>query len=507
MSQLVLILGDQLSFSLSSLDGVDKTRDTILLCEVMAEATYVGHHKKKIAFIFSAMRHFAEELRGEGYRVRYTRIDDRDNAGSFSGEVQRALNDLTPSRICVTEAGEWRVKSEIERFASAFNIEVDIRPDRRFLASHEEFQRWAAGRKSLTMEYFYREMRRKTGLLMNGEEPVGGRWNFDSENRSPAKPDLLRPRHPVFAPDRITRDVIDTVERLFPDNFGKLENFGFAVTRADAERALSAFINDFLMNFGATQDAMLQDDPYLNHSLLSFYINCGLLDALEVCRAAERAYYEGAAPLNAVEGFIRQIIGWREYMRGIYWFAGPDYVDSNFFQNDRPLPGFYWTGKTHMNCMATVITETIENAYAHHIQRLMITGNFALLAGIDPKAVHQWYLEVYADAYEWVELPNVIGMSQFADGGFLGTKPYAASGNYINRMSDYCSSCRYDPKERLGDKACPFNALYWDFLARNRERLKSNHRLAQPYATWSRMSEDVRHDIRAKAALFLNRLS
>ncbi|WP_333674560.1 (6-4)DNA photolyase [Agrobacterium tumefaciens] len=507
MSQLVLILGDQLSFSLSSLDGVDKTRDTILLCEVTAEATYVGHHKKKIAFIFSAMRHFAEELRGEGYRVRYTRIDDRDNAGSFSGEVQRALNDLTPSRICVTEAGEWRVKSEIERFASTFNIEVDIRPDRRFLASHDEFERWAAGRKSLTMEYFYREMRRKTGLLMNGEEPVGGRWNFDSENRSPAKPDLLRPRHPVFAPDRITRDVIDTVERLFPDNFGKLENFGFAVTRADAERALSAFINDFLMNFGATQDAMLQDDPYLNHSLLSFYINCGLLDALEVCRAAERAYYEGAAPLNAVEGFIRQIIGWREYMRGIYWFAEPDYVDSNFFQNNRPLPGFYWTGKTHMNCMATVITETIENAYAHHIQRLMITGNFALLAGIDPKAVHQWYLEVYADAYEWVELPNVIGMSQFADGGFLGTKPYAASGNYINRMSDYCSSCRYDPKERLGDKACPFNALYWDFLARNRERLKSNHRLAQPYATWYRMSEDVRHVIRAKAALFLNRLS
>ncbi len=275
MSQLVLILGDQLSFSLSSLDGVDKTRDTILLCEVMVEATYVGHHKKKIAFLFSAMRHFAEELRGKGYQVRYTRIDDRDNAGSFSGEVQRALNDLTPSRICVTEAGEWRVKSEIERFASAFNIEVDIRADRRFLASHEEFERWAAGRKSLTMEYFYREMRRKTGLLMNGEEPVGGRWNFDSENRSPAKPDLLRPRHPVFAPDRITSDVIDTVERLFPDNFGKLENFGFAVTRADAERALSAFINDFLMNFGATQDAMLQDDPYLNHSLLSFYINCG----------------------------------------------------------------------------------------------------------------------------------------------------------------------------------------------------------------------------------------
>lgn len=506
MSRLILILGDQLSHTISSLEGVDRALDTILLCEVMAEATYVGHHKKKIAFIFSAMRHFAGALRDAGYRVRYTRIDDEGNAGSFTGEIARAVAELNPLGICVTEAGEWRVKSELEALAAAFDLPVDIRPDSRFLATHEEFQRWAEGRKSLTMEYFYREMRRKTRLLMQGDEPVGGRWNFDAENRNPAKPDLLRPKHPVFEPDEVTREVIDTVARMFPNNFGTLKNFGFAVTHKEAERVLASFIDDFLPNFGATQDAMLQDDPFLNHSLLSFYINCGLLDALEVCQRVERAYLDGGAPLNAAEGFIRQIIGWREYMRGIYWFAGPDYVDSNFFGNDRPLPGFYWSGKTHMNCMATVITETIEHAYAHHIQRLMITGNFALLAGIDPKAVHQWYLEVYADAYEWVELPNVIGMSQFADGGFLGTKPYAASGNYINRMSDYCGACRYDPKERLGEKACPFNALYWDFLARNRDRLKSNHRLAQPYATWARMSEDIRHDLRAKAAAFLRRL-
>lgn len=507
MSRLILILGDQLSLSISSLEGVDKKRDCILLCEVMAEATYVGHHKKKIAFVFSAMRHFAGELREAGYRVRYTKIDDEDNAGSFTGEVARAVAEIDPSAICVTEAGEWRVKSEIEGFAGVTGVPVEIRLDTRFLSTQDEFRDWAEGRKSLTMEYFYREMRRKTGLLMQGDEPVGGRWNFDAENRNPAKPDLLRPKHLVVEPDEITKDVLQTVETLFPKNFGTLGNFGFAVTRKDAERVLTSFIDDFLANFGATQDAMLQDDPYLNHSLLSFYINCGLLDALDVCKAAERAYHEGAAPLNAVEGFIRQIIGWREYMRGIYWFAGPDYVDSNFFGNDRPLPGFYWTGKTHMNCVATVIAETSQNAYAHHIQRLMITGNFALLAGIDPKAVHQWYLEVYADAYEWVELPNVVGMSQFADGGFLGTKPYAASGNYINRMSDYCGTCRYDPKERLGEKACPFNALYWDFLARNHDKLKSNHRLAQPYATWARMSEDVRHDLRAKAASFLARLS
>lgn len=506
MSRLILILGDQLSPAISSLERMDRALDTILLCEVMAEATYVGHHKKKIAFIFSAMRHFAGELSDAGYRVRYTKIDDEGNAGSFTGEIARAIAELSPSGICVTEAGEWRVKSELEALAAACDVPVDIRPDSRFLATHEEFQRWAEGRKNLTMEYFYREMRRKTGLLMQGGEPVGGRWNFDAENRNPAKPDLLRPKHPVFEPDEVTREVIDTVAQMFPNNFGTLKNFGFAVTRKEAERVLASFIDDFLPNFGATQDAMLQDDPYLNHSLLSFYINCGLLDALEVCQRVERAYHDGGAPLNAAEGFIRQIIGWREYMRGIYWLAGPDYVDSNFFGNDRPLPGFYWTGKTHMNCMATVIGETIEHAYAHHIQRLMITGNFALLAGIDPKAVHQWYLEVYADAYEWVELPNVIGMSQFADGGFLGTKPYAASGNYINRMSDYCGACRYDPKERLGEKACPFNALYWDFLARNRDRLKSNHRLAQPYATWARMSGDIRHDLRATAAAFLRRL-
>ncbi len=251
---------------------------------------------------------------------------------------------------------------------------------------------------------------------------------------------------------------------------------------------------------------MLQDDPFLNHSLLSFYINAGLLDALAVCRAAERAYFDGRAPINAVEGFIRQIIGWREYMRGIYWHAGPNYVDSNFFENARPLPRFYWSGKTDMNCLSAVINETIQHAYAHHIQRLMITGNFALLAGIDPKAVHLWYLEVYADAYEWVELPNVVGMSQFADGGFLGTKPYAASGNYINRMSDYCGTCCFDPKKRIGDDACPFNALYWDFLARNRAKLQSNRRLAQPYATWDRMDEGAQRDLRRQASRFLAEL-
>lgn len=503
MARLILILGDQLSHTISSLKGADKAADTILMCEVMAEATYVGHHKQKTAFIFSAMRHFAEELRAEGYSVRYTAIDDPDNGGSFTGEVRRAMDATGARSLRVTEPGEWRVLDEMRSWHPDHGFETEIVPDDRFICSHRAFRKWAEGRKALTMEYFYREMRRATGLLMNGDKPVGGRWNFDSENRRPASMDLLRPKRPGFPPDAITRETIETVETLFPYNFGRTDAFAFAVTRVDAETVLETFLGDFLPNFGATQDAMLQDDPFLNHSLLSFYINVGFLDALAVCRAVEREYLEGRAPLNAVEGFIRQIIGWREYMRGIYWLAGRDYVDSNVFGNNRPLPFFYWTGRTDMNCLATVIGETIDHAYAHHIQRLMITGNFAMLAGIDPKAVHRWYLEVYADAYEWVELPNVIGMSQFADGGFLGTKPYAAGGNYINRMSDYCGHCRYDVKKRTGEGACPFNALYWDFLVRNAETLKDNRRLSQPYATWARMDDDERRAIRDQASRFL----
>jgi len=504
---LVFILGDQLSSDISSLAGLDKDRDVVLMCEVMTEASYVRHHKQKIALIFSAMRHFAEMLRETGFRMRYVCIDDPDNAGSFVGELARAIAALDPETVRVTEPGEWRVLQDMMSWKQGTGIEIAILPDNRFLCSHAEFAQWARGRKSLTMEYFYRDMRRKTGLLMNGDAPVGGRWNFDAENRKPAAPDLLRPRHVGIEPDEITREVISLVERLFPDNFGTIQSFRFAVTRRDAELVLDAFLEHFLPYFGETQDAMLQDDPFLNHSLLSFYINIGFLDPLAVCRAVEARYLEGRAPLNAAEGFIRQIIGWREYMRGVYWLRMPSYASANFFENTRPLPSFYWTGETEMNCVATAVKQTIAHAYAHHIQRLMITGNFALLAGIEPRAVHKWYLEVYADAYEWVELPNVIGMSQYADGGLLGTKPYAAGGSYINRMSDYCENCRYDPRQRTGPNACPFNALYWDFLVRNQPKLKDNHRLSQAYATWNRMDQETRTALRLQAAEFLRTLS
>ncbi|WP_284756757.1 cryptochrome/photolyase family protein [Agrobacterium sp. fls2-241-TYG-188a] len=503
---LIFILGDQLSLEISSLEGADPANDVVLMCEVAEETTYVRHHRKKIILILSAMRHFAEELSAKGFEVRYIRLDDDENTGSFTGELKRAVGSLNPEHIVVTEPGEWRVLHAMQNWEEQMGRSVDIRTDRRFIASHEDFRQWAEGRKQMTMEFFYREMRRKTGLLMEGDQPVSGRWNYDSENRAPAKTDLFRPRHPTFAPDETTRSVMELVDARFPDHMGKAKGFSFAVTRKDAEKAADAFIVEFLPRFGETQDAMVRDDPNLNHSLISFYINIGFLDPLAVCQAAERAYLQGDAPINAVEGFIRQIIGWREYIRGVYWMFMPDYARKNFLDASRPLPDFYWSGKTDMACMATVIRETIDNAYAHHIQRLMITGNFALLAGLDPHAVHEWYLEVYADAYEWVELPNVIGMSQFADGGLLGSKPYAASGAYISRMSDYCENCRYDVHRKTGEGACPFNALYWDFLDRNAEKLSGNRRLAQPYATWRRMSDTKREDYRQSARLFLQKL-
>jgi deoxyribodipyrimidine photolyase-related protein len=503
---IVFILGDQLSPSVSSLREADPERDVVFMCEVAEETTYVRHHRKKIVFILSAMRHFAADLAAAGHRVRYVRLDDPDNTGAFTTELKRAVDELQPDAVVVTEPGEWRVLQDMQSWQSKTGVHVDIRPDDRFLCSHDAFGQWAEGRRELTMEFFYRDMRRKTGLLMDGEQPSGGRWNFDSENRSPATQDLFRPSHPRFKPDKMTREVMELIEDRFPDHMGSAKGFAFAVTREDAEIAADAFISDFLPKFGETQDAMVSGDPFLNHSLLSFYINIGFLDALSLCRKAERAYLEGHAPINAVEGFIRQIIGWREYMRGIYWLLMPDYATRNFFEAKRPLPDFFWTGNTDMACLATVIGETIENAYAHHIQRLMVTGNFAMLAGLDPYALHEWYLEVYADAYEWVELPNVIGMSQFADGGILGSKPYAASGAYISRMSDYCQNCHYDVRRKTGEGACPFNALYWDFLARNEKKLSANRRLAQPYATWRRMEEAQQKSYRDSARAFLKKL-
>ena len=506
IEKLILIMGDQLSHTISSLVDADKQASRILMVEVFEEATYVRHHKKKIAFIFSAMRHFANELEQNGWRVDYVKLDDADNSSSFTGEIERAIEEYKPKSIAVTEPSEWRGKQDVEAWADKFNLTVDILPDERFIATHGEFQNWAADRKQLRMEYFYRDMRRKTGLLMDGDKPEGGKWNYDSENRKPAKNDLFMPTQCRFAPDDITQEVINLVAQCFDNHFGDLKPFWFGVTAEHAQQALQHFLDEALPSFGDYQDAMLEDEKFLYHSVLSQYINSGLLDPLEVCQRAEAEYRKGRVPLNAAEGFIRQIIGWREYVRGIYWLKMPDYVSQNFLEAKRDLPDFYWTGETDMSCLRHAITQTKQEAYAHHIQRLMVTGNFAMLAGVNPHQVHEWYLAVYADAYEWVELPNTLGMSQFGDGGLLGSKPYAASGNYINKMSDYCKNCHYDVKQKTGENACPFNALYWDFLVRNEAKLKGNPRLGQVYNTWKKMAKDKRDAYLSSAQAFLDSL-
>lgn len=479
MGTLRLILGDQLSHSISSLEGCDLSQDIILMCEVWNESTYVKHHKKKIAFLFSA-------------KIEYIKLDDKFNSGSFKGEIENALKRHKINRIIVTHPGEYRLLNEMKHWQSEFGVLVEIKPDSRFLCEIEEFANWAKDRKQLRMEYFYREMRKKYSILMDGEDPVGGQWNYDFENRKPPKNGLYIPKPYSNNKNEITTQVIELVAKRFSNHFGDLEPFYFAVTRNQALQVLKLFIEQRLCHFGDYQDAMIEGEPWMYHSHISFYLNCGLLLPLECVRAAEEAYKQRKVKLNAAEGFIRQIIGWREYIRCIYWFKMPEYAEKNFFEAKLNLPEFYWSANTDMNCMSQCIKETKENAYAHHIQRLMVLGNFALLAGIDPKQVN-----------EWVELPNVSGMILFADGGYLASKPYASGGNYINKMSNYCKNCSYKVALKNGPEACPFNYLYWNFLSRNREKLESNHRIGMMYKTYDKMDEDKKIAIQHDSKKFL----
>lgn len=506
MTTLIPIFADQLSHDLPPLSLSEMENCVVLMMEVRGETDAIAHHRKKLIFLFSAMRHFADELRARGWQVDYVKLDDPDNTQSFEGEIRRSLSRHDIDHIWICEPSEYDVLERVKTWTDEFHKPVMIIPDSRFLATKAEFASWARGRKQYRMEFFYRDMRRKTGLLMEGDDPAGGQWNFDKDNRKPAKADLFMPKPKRTAPNAVTQAVTDMVTREFPKRFGDIDNFFFAVTRTGALEALDYFIKTALPRFGDYQDAMLIGEPFLYHSLLSLYLNTGLLTPLEVCRKAEAAYYDGKAPLNAVEGYIRQIIGWREYIRGIYWLKMPEYISKNALKAERPLPDFYWTGDTNMQCMSQSIGQTREHAYAHHIQRLMITGNFALLIGVNPKAIHEWYLAVYVDAFEWVELPNTLGMSQFADGGLLGSKPYASSGSYINRMSNYCGDCHYNVKDRIGPKACPFNSLYWHFIDRNKDTLQSNHRMRMIYRNLEKMDDDTRRSILKTADEFLDDL-
>ena len=506
MGVLRVVLGDQVSRSISALEGLDPAADVVLMAEVMSECTYVKHHAKKIVLVLSAMRHFAQALEAEGVRVDYVKLDDPANTQSLRGEVVRAVGRHGVAGVVVTECGEWRLEQDMLGWQAAAGVEVDIRDDGRFLCRRQEFRAWAAGRKGLRMEFFYREMRARYGLLMENMEPVGGRWNFDPENRKPLPKTMAPPAVPRFVPDAITLEVMALVAERFSEHFGDVEGFALPVTPGEAEAALADFVTLRLASFGDWQDTMKVGESTMYHALISTSLNTGLLDPLVACRAAEAAWRSGAAPLNAVEGFVRQILGWREYVRGVYWLKVPEYRTLNGLGAERALPWLYWSGETKMNCMHHAIMDTKRHAYAHHIQRLMVTGNFALLAGLSPDEVDEWYLVVYADAYEWVEMPNVRGMALHADGGIMGSKPYAGSGAYINRMSDYCRGCAYDVKEAVGAKACPFNALYWDFIARHAERFGVNPRMAMPVRTWGKMTEARQKALRGQAAGFLARM-
>lgn len=507
MSTLRLILGDQLSPEISSLKDADKSRDIILLCEVFDEAVYVKHHQKKIAFLFSAMRHFAASLSDAGWNVDYVRLDQDGNSHSFSGEVARAVERHAPESVIATFASEWRVLTEMRDWENTLPCAVELRDDDRFYCSLDEFATWADGRKQLRMEYFYRELRRKTGILMSGNDPIGGQWNYDAENRGRAPDGLEVPKHTSFVPDDITNEVLKLVEDRFGDHFGKLRPFEFAVTHEQAAYVLDRFIAERLPLFGTYQDAMVEGEPFMFHAHIGLYLNCGLLSPQQAIIAAENAYHAGAAPLNATEGFIRQILGWREFVRGLYWLKMPEYAEQNALEAHRPLPAFFWTADTKMNCLKQCVSETRDHAYAHHIQRLMVLGNFALLAGLSPKEVNEWFMIVYADAYEWVELPNVSGMALYADGGVLASKPYASGGAYIERMSNYCRSCHYKVKQKNGEQACPFNYLYWDFLIRHQDRLSGNARMGMMYRTLAKMSDEKRAAILTDSQRFLSELS
>ena len=504
---LVIVLGDQLDEQSAALQGFDPAQDVVWMAEVAEESTHVWSAKQRIAVFLSAMRHFADHLRGQGLPLVYTRLDEADNLGTLQAELGKAITQLKPVGLVVVAPGDWRVLQHLRAAARAHGVPLDIRDDAHFFSTVRDFAAHAQGRKQLRLEYWYRELRRKHGVLMDGDEPVGSQWNFDADNRESfgkTGPQNV-PQPTRFSPDATTQEVITLVNHRFADHPGTLMTFGWPVTRAQALEALHAFIQQRLPLFGKYEDAMWSGEVWLYHSHLSSALNLKLLQAREVVQAAEDAYHSGHAPLAAVEGFVRQILGWREYVRGIYWTHMPEYLERNALDAQAALPDWYWTGQTDMACLKDAITQTLEHGYAHHIQRLMVTGLYALLLGVRPQAVHAWYLSVYVDAVEWVELPNTLGMGQFGDGGLMASKPYVASGKYIQRMSNHCKGCRFDPALSTGERACPFTTLYWDFLIRHEAPLKKNPRMAMQLKNLARLDLAARDAIRAQATLHLER--
>jgi len=489
----ILILGDQLSWHHPALVDADPDEVVIVMAEVMEEATYVRHNRHKIALLFSAMRHFAQALRAKGFQVAYYGLDA--SLPNLLAACEQATREWQCQALHICEPGEHRLMAHMADWAEALALPVQQLEDTRFLSSRSDFSSWAEGRKQLRMEYFYREMRKRYGLLMDADQPEGGKWNYDADNRTGWRGQCDIPARPEPELSDLTRGVIELVGQAFPDSPGDLSTFRWAVTHEAAQAELDWFCEHALPHFGTYQDALAESSPWLFHGLISMYLNCGLLEPLAVCEQVEAAYRRGHCSLSAAEGFIRQILGWREYVRGLYWHHMPDYKSRNALSATRPLPDWFWTGDTQMRCLSQALKQSLDLGYAHHIQRLMVIGNFALIAGLDVESVCDWYLGVYIDAYEWVELPNTLGMALFADGGIMASKPYAASGKYIQKQGDHCKSCRYDPKKVTGEGACPYNGLYWHFIDRHNELLSQNPRMGLIMGGWRKRADADRESV------------
>ncbi|MES3022011.1 MAG: cryptochrome/photolyase family protein [Pseudomonadota bacterium] len=501
-----LILGDQLDPRHRWFSEVDDATIYVLM-EVRQETDYVLHHAQKILAIFAAMRDFARQLREVGHKVHYVAIDDAGNLQSIPGNIDTLATRYHAAAVEYQAPDEWRLDQQLYLHGRGASIPWLMVDSDHFYTTRNGAADIFTGRKQWLMEFFYRQMRVAQQVLMeDAKNPLGGQWNYDHDNRkpwrgTPAEPPDARALHDH---SRLWQTIVDAGVKSFGNP--KAEQFAWALNREQALHQLDAFISKALPQFGDFQDAMSAKAWRLFHSLLSFALNVKMLNPREVVARAEAAYHAGHAPLAAVEGFVRQILGWREYVRGVYWANMPEYVEKNFFGHTRALPSWFWDGKTNMNCLSHAIGQSLEQAHAHHIQRLMVIGNFALLAGLHPTQVHHWYLGVYIDAFEWVELPNTLGMSQFADGGLLATKPYVSSAAYIDRMSDYCKGCHYDKKLRIGERACPFNALYWDFFHRNAATLERNPRIGMVYRQLEKMDAASIADFQQQARTMSEKL-
>ncbi len=500
MKKLIVILGDQLNLDSTALEHLDTQQDCVWMAEVPHESEHVWSHKARIVLFLSAMRNFSKTLRKRGHWVIYHKLGEHQFT-TLAEALAHDFRKYNPDTLTVVQPGDYRVLESIQQVCTTHNIAIDIRSDKHFLVDIDEFRDWARDDRQLRMESFYRYVRKKTGALMDNNKPIGGQWNFDQENRTSFSSQgpgiLLKPR--TIKANTTTVRVRLAVDKAFTAHPGSTENLIWPITRTQAQEALHEFIDNRLYSFGRYQDAMWTGHPFLFHSRLSTALNLKLLSPAEVVSATLEAWNKQQAPIQSVEGFIRQVIGWREFMHGIYWMHMPDYIEHNALGANLPLPDFYWSAATDMVCLHETIGQILQYGYAHHIQRLMVTGLFALLLGVDPKKVHEWYLAMFVDAVEWVELPNTLGMSQYADGGLLATKPYVASGKYIQRMSNYCSSCRYNPANATGDDACPFTTLYWDFLIRHQSRFGKHPRVALQWRNLTRIDKHNRHLIQRQA--------